>query len=252
MPSYWTLVKRVIRDSDILLIVLDARLVDESRNYELEEKVRASLKPLIYILNKCDLVNREKALRKSRGLRPCVLISSKEHLGISKLRARIHIEAKRLRKKEVTVGVLGYPNVGKSSLINALKGRKSARTSSLAGYTKGLQRVRVGKRILLIDTPGVIPYNEPKGKHFIKHAAIGSIDHVHIREPDIVIAELITKFPGRIEQHYGVPRMDDPYDVIDEIARKRRILKKGGEPDHLRMARMILSDWQKGRIAAVN
>ncbi len=248
MPSYWTLVKHVIRDSDLLLLVLDARLVDESRNIEIEHKVRDSGKPLIYIINKCDLVDREEAKEKWRKLHPSIMISAKEHLGISKLRERIHIEAARLGKKEVVVGVLGYPNVGKSSLINALKGRKSASTSALSGHTKGLQRIRVGKRILLMDTPGVIPYKESKEKNFIKHASMGSIDYTHIREPDMVIADLMMRFPGRIEAYYGVEPMDDPYDTILEIAKKRHVLKRGGAPDEMRMARMILTDWQKGRI----
>ncbi len=251
MPSYWTLVKHVIQDADILLLVLDARLVNESRNSELERRISDSGKPIIYILNKCDLVNREETQKLCKELQPSVMISAKEHLGVSKLRERIHIEAKRLHKKEVVVGVLGYPNVGKSSLINALKGRKSASTSPLSGHTKGLQRIRVGRRILLMDTPGVIPYNEPKEKHFIKHAAIGSIDYTHIREPDIVVVDLLSKFPGRIEAYYGVESNDDPYDTILEIAKKRRVLKKGGTPDEMRIARMILTDWQKGRIAAV-
>ena len=251
MPSYWTLVKQVIQDADILLLVLDARLVDESRNSELEKKISDSEKPFIYILNKCDLVNRKETQKICKELQPSIMISATKHLGVSKLRERIHIEATRLKKKEVVVGVLGYPNVGKSSLINALKGRKSAPTSPLSGHTKSLQRIRVGKRILLMDTPGVIPYDEPKEENFIKHAVIGSIDYTHIREPDIVVVDLLTKFPGRLEAYYEVEPMDDPYEVIEVIAKKRNVLKKGGTPDEMRMARMILTDWQKGRIAAV-
>jgi len=249
MPSYWGLVNMVIRDSDILLVVLDARIAEESRNFEIEDKVKASGKPLIYIFNKCDLVKKDYEQPKMKQY--SIRVSAKEHLGISKLRERIHIEATRLGKKMVNVGVLGYPNVGKSSLINALKGRKAARTSALSGHTTNLQRVRVGKRIMLMDTPGVIPYDEKKEEYFVKHAAMGSIDFIHMREPDIVVAEFIMKFPGVIEKHYEIDPQDDPYDVIEEIAEKRRILKKGGIPDMVRMARMILTDWQKGKIKDV-
>lgn len=245
MPSFWTLVNRVIREADLLLLVLDARLIEESRNIEIERKVAAARKSCLYVLTKSDLATLEDAERSSPRLRPAVVVSAKEFHGIGALKEKILIEAKRMGKETITVGVLGYPNVGKSSLINALKREKSARTSPLSGYTRGLQKIRIGRKIILIDTPGVIPYKE---KDFIKQSSIGTIDFLHTREPDIVITELMRKFPERFERHYGITIPDNPYDAIEELAVKRHVLKRGGKPDSMSMARRMLVDWQKGRI----
>lgn len=245
MPSFWGLVNSVIREADILLLVLDARLVYESRNIEIERKIREAGKPLVYVVSKSDLTDREEAKRAASDLRPMVLFSAKDYRGVRALRKAIVIEAKRLGKEEITVGVLGYPNVGKSSLINALKGRGSAGTSPLSGYTRGLQKIRLSRRIMLIDTPGVIPYKE---KDFIKQSSMGTIDFLHTREPDIVVAELMARFPEKFERFYGIKIPEDPYDTIEELALKHHVLKKGGEPDMMTMARRMLIDWQKGRI----
>lgn len=247
MPDFWKVVNQVINDADILLLILDARLIPETRNIEIEHKVKRLNKPLIYVITKCDLVKDKKTLEQSKKtLDPSVFVSAKEHLGTSLLREKIFIEAKKakLHSHNIHVGVLGYPNVGKSSLINALKGKRSAKTSILSGYTKGLQKLRAGK-IILLDTPGVIPYHE---KDFLKHASIGTMDFTQVKEPDIVVMHLMERFPGKIEKHYQVKILEDKEETIENIARKQNIMKKGGQPDLMRMATEILKDWQKGAI----
>lgn len=246
MGNFWTMVNQVIGDADVLLMVLDARLVQETRNSEIEYKVKQANKPLIYVVTKSDLVEREEAEKWKNTLKPCVFISSTKHLGTTRLRERILIEAKRAYpdKYSVWVGVLGYPNVGKSSLINALKGKKSAPTSITSGYTKGIQKIRADNRIMLLDTPGVIPYAEKS----TNHALTGTIDFNKVRDPDLAAMDLMTKFPGRVERFYGVKVNKDLEETIEAIAVKNNILIRGGTPDALRMARMILKDWQKGLI----
>jgi len=240
-------VNQVIKDADVLLLILDARLVEETRNKEVEDKVQGSNKPLIYVMTKCDLVDKEDLTRYRSTLKPSVFISSTKHLGTTKLRDRILIETQRagIEKRRIKVGVLGYPNVGKSSLINAMTGRKAAPTSILSGYTKGVQKVRADNRIMFLDTPGVIPYKE---KDFVKHAMIGTIDFARIKEPDIAVMEMMIQFPGRVEEFYGVEIKEDIDETLEEITIKKNILKKGAQPDTLRMARIILKDWQKGVI----
>jgi len=246
MKNFWSIVNNVIDDADILLLLLDARLVDETRNEEVESKVKRQKKPLIYVITKCDLADKESVEKYKKELYPSVFVSAKEHFGTTMLRNTILMEAKRAGiKTELRVGVLGYPNVGKSSLINAMKGRKAASTSVLSGHTKHIQKIRADNRIILIDTPGVIPYQE---KDPVKHTFIGTIDFNKAREPDIMSMELMMKFPGRIEKYYGVEINEDKEETLYAIAKKKCMLKKGGLPDLERTARMILKDWQKGVI----
>ncbi|MBU0979769.1 MAG: 50S ribosome-binding GTPase [Nanoarchaeota archaeon] len=245
MPSYWRLVHKVIAEADVLLLLLDARLVDDTRNPEIEFKVKRDGKPLIYVITKCDLISQREAEQHKRKFRPCVFVSATEHHGFTMLRDRILIEGKKLGRKEVKVGVLGYPNVGKSSLINALKGKHSAPTSSVSGYTKALQKVRADSRIMLLDTPGVIPFRE---KDNMKHSLTGSIDFDKTKDPELVVMELMERCPGMIEKHFGVKPDEDLEIVIDAIARKMNMLKRGSLPDTQRAACMILKEWQEGKI----
>ncbi len=247
MAIFWQLVNRVMRQADVLLLLLDARMVDETRNDEIEDKARRLGKPLIYVITKCDLVEKDEAEQHKKELNPCVFISATEHFGVNKLRERILIEAKRigLEGKQVKVGVLGYPNVGKSSLINALKGRKSAKTSSMSGYTKHIQKIKADNRIVLIDTPGVIPYKE---RDQVKHALIGTTDYTKEKDPDVVAVRLMEMFPGKIEAHYGVEQKQDKEETLVVIAVKKNLLMKGNKPDIQRTATMILKDWQNGEI----
>ncbi|MFW6231159.1 MAG: GTPase [Nanoarchaeota archaeon] len=240
MVTFWNVINKVIREADIILEVLDARSIDKTRNVEIEDKVRDSGKTLIYVMNKCDLVDVDEVKERKKELKPSVFISAKDHLGTKMLREAI---LKHADKKEIKVGVLGYPNTGKSSLINALKGRASAKASAESGYTKGLQNVRISKRILLLDTPGVIPYKE---KDEIKHGSTGSVDYSQVKDPEEVVFSLFGEHPGIVD-FYDVDG-DDEEEMLENIALKFRYLKKGGVADTKKAARMILKDWQRGNI----
>jgi len=242
MKNFWDIVKRVIKESDILLLVLDARFPELSLNKELREKT--SHRPIIHILNKCDLVEKKELEKWKRRLKNCIFVSSREKFGRTILKKKILELAK---KEKITVGVLGYPNTGKSSLINALKGRKSAKTSSISGYTKRKQTLKISDRIYLIDTPGVLPFME---KDETKLALINALDFNRVKDPDLVVSELIKNKKKMICSFYNVKELDDPYDIIEEIAIKYRKLMKGGVPDIISTARMILKDWQQGKTKA--
>ena len=240
--NYWKIVNQVIEKSDILLLVLDARMAYETRNQEIEDKVKKAKKKIIYVITKTDLVKREE-LNKIK-LKPIAFVSAKNHQGTMKLRERIMIEEKKFygEKELFTIGVVGYPNVGKSSLINAIKGKKSAKTSSTSGYTKAMQKIRTGKKLLFYDTPGVIPYKEDNKT---KQTIIGSIDYNQTKEPDIIAMEIMKEYPEIIEKEYGIKITEDLEKAIEEIAFKKKLLKKGNEPDIIRTARMILKNWQE-------
>lgn len=245
MRTFWNMVNNVISDADILLIVLDSRMAQETRNLEIEKKVAASGKPLIYVLNKCDLVDKHILEQYKRVIPNSVFISAKFHLGTTKLREKILMTASRLKlESKVRVGVLGYPNVGKSSLINALKGKSATKTSSISGFTKHIQKVRTSK-IILLDTPGVIPYKE---QDRLKHNIIGTLDHNKEKNPDIVAVNLMETFPRVIEKYYNVYVSDDKEKTLEDIAIKRNMIIKGSKPDIKRAAKMIMNDWQTGKI----
>jgi len=244
--SYWDVVNSVIERADVLLLMLDARFIEETRNKEVEQKVRKARKPLVYVITKSDLADRRLLEKEKNRLRPAVFVSARDHHGSTILRERILIEAKRAWGKDTAlVGVLGYPNVGKSSLINLMKGKHSASVSSQSGHTKGEMLIRADSRILFIDTPGVIPFKEDDP---VKHTLIGTVDFTKSKDPDIAAGELMRRVPGKVEAYYGVEPREDKEKTLEAMALAKGLLIMGGLPDVIRMARMVIKDFQEGRI----
>tara|TARA_Y100000310_G_C20491850_1_gene719639 strand:+ start:60 stop:791 length:732 start_codon:yes stop_codon:yes gene_type:complete len=241
MPSFWRHVNKVLTESELVIEVLDARMIEETRNFEIERKVAKLGKRILYVVNKCDLAKREELDKVKKILKPSVFISSTEHLGTTILKKKILEMSK---GKSVIVGILGYPNVGKSSLINALAGKGKARTSSESGFTKGFQKIRVDKRILLLDTPGVFPRRE---KDIVKHGKTGAISYAKLKDPETVALSLIESEKARILQHYAVEG-NDPEEILETIALKLKKLRKKGLPDIEATSRAILKEWQTGKI----
>ena len=126
-----------------------------------------------------------------------------------------------------------------------MKGKRSAPTSSTSGFTKGIQKIRGDSKIVFLDTPGVIPYKE---KDASKHAFIGTIDYNKTKDPEGAVVDLMGEYPGQIEAHYGIDASKDFETSLELIAIKRKLLKKGSQPDLERTSRMILKDWQTGKI----
>jgi len=241
-PTFWKIVDSVIQKSDIVLDVLDAEHIEDTRNYEIEDKVIEKEKILIFVVNKIDTIDKVDV----RGLKNYVRISTKEHIGIGKLREKIIIEAKKNGIKKPLVGVVGYPNVGKSSVINALRGRRAAKTAKKSGFTVGLQNIKGGSNIMLIDSPGVIPYGEDDD---IKHITAKIKNTENIKDPIGTVIDIIKDHPGKLEEFYGIEVKDiEREEIIENIAIHKHILKKGGLPDTERMAMSILKEIYKGRL----
>jgi hypothetical protein len=198
--KFWDTVNWIIRQADILVIVLDARFIDETMNGELTQKAKKEGKPCLFVATKADIA---KTIDTERLPKPYVVASSRNKRGKSALRNRILIMAEQNYGKgsSVRVGVLGYPNVGKSSVINMLKGTKSAPTGGLPGKTRGEQFIRTHRRILLMDTPGVIPYKE---KDVVKHTITGVMDPAKLRDPVQVLQGIAEKYPGVVEEYFGL------------------------------------------------
>lgn len=249
------IVLEVVGMADIILEILDARFIGQTRNLELEKFVRQEGKKLIYILNKADLVDMVKAEEEAAALElePWVFFSCTEKIGRNDLRKRIQIEAKRLKlKRKVLVGVVGYPNTGKSSLMNVLTRRASAPVSPISGHTKGIQKVRFGKDIAILDSPGVIPDHEGTraGRDILaKHTAIGIRRFDSVKNPELMVVQLMRAYPGLIEKYYHLSLKADD-DFLEILGKQRGFLKKHGFVDTDRAARLVLKDWQEGRIKA--
>ena len=227
-------IRQVLDKADILLEVLDARFIEETRNYYIEDKIKDSGKKLIFIVNKIYLVESSKVLNQIKKLNPVVLVSCKQRMNTATVRNLI----KRFANTEgyTRVGVIGYPNTGKSSLINLLAGRAKAKTSSQSGMTRSMQFIRLTKEITLLDSPGTYT-EEDKDKLVL----IASIDFSKVKDPDYYVELIQDKFPGLLEKHYKV-------EDLEELAKKRGFLKKGGKVDDVRLSRFILQDWQQGKI----
>lgn len=239
-------VKAVMRRADVVIEVLDARNPYGTMCVWVEESVKRAGKVLLFVLNKCDLIPQETSEQLKKDLReiaPTVFTCATKKQGIGKLRDLIRSSAPGLPTK---VAMVGYPNVGKSQLCNALKGKSAAKVAPVPGYTKSKQWIKVSRNILLFDTPGVIIRRESETSLALK----GAIDADKLKNPEgAAIAILKRVMEGDEEalwQRYGVT--GDPEEMLVEIARKRGKLKKGGVPDTVAAAKIVIRDFCKGKI----
>lgn len=243
-PEFWKSVRTILNSADVMLEILDASHVEETRIPLFEEEVIERGRNLIYVINKADLADKERMKEAAKDLHPKVFFSARDHDGIGRLRGMIMAAGERKGKERPVVGIFGYPNVGKSSVINALKGRRSAGVSKSAGFTRRTKYIRSGN-MLIIDSPGVIPHGE---RDDVKHTIISAKNPDKLRDPVSVAESVITGYAGAVEKHYGVSPQEDPHETIDEIAKKKNLLKKGGMPDTHRAAVFILFEVQRGKI----
>jgi ribosome biogenesis GTPase A len=136
-------------------------------------------------------------------------------------------------------------------LLNVLIGKSSAGVGSDAGFTKGIQKIKLSKGIILIDTPGVIPkedYSHSEMQKIAGHTILGGRSYSQVKEPVFVVQEIMLKFPGILEKHYEIEANGDAEILIEELGKKQGFLKKGGIVNEDTTARSILKDWQTGKI----
>ena len=265
--KYPSIASQIVEISDIILEVLDARYIDKTRNLELENQIKKMNKSIIYVLNKADLVSPKTMKENTVGVYPYVAVSCKDRKGIKKLRDLIKRIAKGVKKTEseivrkgkvvesednkIHVGVIGYPNTGKSSLINLLIGKSGAGVGSDAGFTKNIQKLKLSPEIMLFDSPGVIPqseYSHTEMDKVSRHTIVGGRSYSQVKEPELVIAKIMEDYPEVLEKFYNIKCDGDSEELIEQLGRRRGFLKKGGDVNSDTTARFIIKEWQAGKI----
>ncbi|EFJ47260.1 hypothetical protein VOLCADRAFT_81595 [Volvox carteri f. nagariensis] len=251
----WGELYKVLDSSDVIVQVLDARDPNGTRCTFLEQHIRKHLrhKHIILLLNKCDLVPSWVTKRWLHYLSrefPVLAFhaSITNPFGKGALLSLLR-QLARLRsdKQAISVGFVGYPNVGKSSVINTLRTKKVCKAAPIPGETKVWQYITLMKRIFCIDCPGVV-YNRTNDsptdlvlKGVVRVENLEDATH-HV---DPVLARVK---PEYLKRAYKIKEWKDTEDFLAQLARLSGKLLRGGEPDLNTAARMVLYDWQRGKV----
>ncbi|CAL8249062.1 unnamed protein product [Lota lota] len=250
----WGELYKVIDSSDVVIQVLDARdpMGTRSQSIETYMKKEKPWKHLIFVLNKCDLIptwvtKRWVAILSQQNPTLAFHASLTNSFGkgslIQLLRqfGKLHTD-----KKQISVGFIGYPNVGKSSVINTLRSKKVCNVAPIAGETKVWQYITLMRRIFLIDCPGVVYPSEDSESDIVLK---GVVQVEKIKHPEEHIAAVLERAkPEYIQKTYRIPTWSSAEDFLEKLAFRTGKLHKGGEPDLSTVSKMVLNDWQRGRI----
>lgn len=250
----WNELYKVVDSSDVLLQVIDARDPMGTRCPHIEKYLRTEKphKHLMLILNKVDLVPNwvtQKWVHILSKEYPTVAFhASLTHpfgkgslINLLRQFGKLHSD-----KKQISVGFIGYPNVGKSSIINALRSKKVCKVAPIAGETKVWQYITLMRRIYLIDCPGVAySTQETDTEKVLK----GVVRVELVESPEDYIQSVLERVRREyIIKTYRIPDWDSHIDFLEKLAARTGKLLKGGEPDITAVAKMVLNDWQRGKL----
>lgn len=251
---------------DIVFELIDARIPISSRNPIIDDIL--GNKPRIVILNKSDLASEEgnkvweEYFLKKNLITVCInALSGKGIDRLIKLSNELYkekrhgFEKKGIINKPIRVMILGIPNVGKSTLINTLAKKKSAKTGNKPGITKSNQWIKTKSNLELLDTPGIL-WSKFEDKRVGLHLAFtGAIkdEILDIETLALKLIEILAKnFPNLLKNRYNVEIDNKSYlQVMEEIGRKRGALIKGGEIDYTKTSNIILDEFRKGIIGRI-
>ena len=264
-----------IRQIDLVIELTDARCVLSGRNPDIDEL--AAGKARLLILTKSDLAD-ERANRmwieyyQKKGIL-CALIDGRKTSDVRRIRplileaCREKIERDRrrgIKNRPVRAMIAGIPNVGKSTFINALAGKSSAKTGNRPGVTKGEQWIRPDKDIELLDTPGIL-WPKFEDQQVGMHLALTGTIRDEILEPvqmaGYLAAYLQKSYPQVLPDRYAIPSDGNtdaqsgilaPEAVLSCVAENRSMKKQGGEPDLERAARALIEDFRSGRLGKIS
>ncbi|KAL8934910.1 MAG: hypothetical protein Q9216_005669 [Gyalolechia sp. 2 TL-2023] len=251
----WNELYKVIDSSDVVIHVLDARDPLGTRCHSVEKYIReeAPHKHLIFVLNKCDLVPTGVAASWVRHLSksyPTLAFHASITNSFGKgslIQLLRQFSSLHSDRKQISVGFIGYPNTGKSSIINTLRKKKVCTVAPIPGETKVWQYITLMKRIYLIDCPGVVPPNANDSEEDILLRGVVRVENVE--NPHVYIPAVLKKTkPQHIERTYDVRGFRNATEFLELLARKSGRLLKGGEADVDGVAKMVLNDFLRGKI----
>eukprot|EP01023_Acetabularia_acetabulum_P068243 TRINITY_DN9626_c0_g1_i2.p1 TRINITY_DN9626_c0_g1~~TRINITY_DN9626_c0_g1_i2.p1 ORF type:complete len:520 (-),score=109.44 TRINITY_DN9626_c0_g1_i2:269-1615(-) len=262
--------KKVVELSDVIIQVLDARDPVSCRCLDVERYVRSvnPNKKVFLLLNKIDLIPSEVCeawLKYFREEIPCVAFkcstqkqttnlghkpSSTTNKSISEclggdtlLQLLKNYSRSGDMKRAITVGIVGIPNVGKSSLINSLKRARVATVGNKPGVTRNIQEVQLDKNVQLLDSPGIV-FQDGAGAVLRNAVAIDKLD-----DPITPVFQIVEKVgKNSLMKAYKISNFEDADGFIRNVAMVRGKLRKGGTPDVYSAAKLILQDWNDGKL----
>lgn len=268
-PGHMTKAKRMMQENikliDLVIELLDARVPMSSRNPDIDELGKN--KARLILLNKSDLAEEKKndawaAYFQKKGY-AVVKVNSKKGGGIKSIygviqeacKEKIERDRKRgILNRPVRAMVVGIPNVGKSTFINALAGKACTKTGNKPGVTKGKQWIRLNKNVELLDTPGILWPKFEDQTVGLRLAFIGSIND-EILNTEELAAEMIQfmkkYYLGVLSEKYAIMESEDPYQCLADIAESRHCLIRGGELDMAKAALLLIDDFRSGRLGKI-
>ena len=254
-----------LKNIDMVIVVLDARAPYSCLNNKIESL--CANKDVLYCINKADLAdpvatNEWLNYFETQGKRAIKIEANKS--GTRKLLEAEIIKASERKKQSKTrvslinkfrVAIVGVPNTGKSTVLNTLAGTSAVKTGNVAGVTRNNTWIKIKNNIELMDNAGTL---EPKLKDITiaeNLAILGSINDSILDETELsccLLDRLIKFAPTSIKQRYGVDiENKDTYEILQEIAKTKGLLRKGGEIDETRVSKLLLTDFRSGRLGKV-
>ena len=268
-PGHMAKTKREISEKldliDIVYEVIDARMPISSKIVDIDDLVKN--KPRILVVTKMDLCDQERTNKILKDYENdgyfvvCLDLMKGNVTPLLQKTSNImkDINASRLEKglkeRAARVLIVGAPNVGKSTLINRLVGKKSAGVGNTPGFTKNLSWIRVNKDIELLDTPGILwpKLENQENAHVL--AAFSSIKEELLNLDDLasfILKKLYELYPKKLEERYGICELDeDLIETYEMIGKRRGALSRGGIVDYDKVSEIIVRDLKNGYFGPV-
>lgn len=267
-PGHMAKTKREIKEKltliDVVLEVIDARIPNSSKNRDIEPIIKD--KPRVLIMTKMDLcdlevTNKWKIYYEKLGYKVVLvdLINNKNINEISNCLKPIisDLNQKRknkgLKERRLRALVLGIPNVGKSTLINRLVGKKATNVGNKPGITKKLEWIRINEKIELLDTPGILAPKLTDNEIAHNLAAMTAIKEevLDLEEISIyIINKMVENYPEYLKERYNLVNIDNIIDILDNIGKKIGASKKD-EIDYEKVYLTIMKDLREGYLGKV-